>query len=638
MCGLSGIIDPKSGLTRDRLSDIAAAMSRTLAHRGPDAEGFLIDAGMGLAFAHRRLAIVDLTPTGAQPMSSADGRYTSIYNGEIYNFQDLREELRAAGRKFRGTSDTEVFLEGCSQWGPERAVGRLNGMFAIVLVDNRERGVLLARDHMGIKPLYYAATVERLWFASEMKAFQHCPGWRAEIDPDALAAFLRHGYVPGPGTIYRGVFKLPPAHLMRWKPGAVESPRAYWSLRGAAERGQAKARSGAFDMRAAEDALDALLRDAVRRQMVADVPLGAYLSGGVDSSTVVALMQAQSNRPVRSFTVGFSEESHDESAHAHAIARHLGTDHTEMTVTARDALDVVPSLPEMFDEPFADSSQIPTALLSALTRKHVTVTLTGDGGDEAFAGYRRYAWASALWRWLGPLPVGLRRGAAAGLHAVNGTPAHWLPQGLADKPRKLAEMLSCPTQTALYRRLLTHWTDPSALTPAGREPFTPVWDESLEQAMPDQVLRCQYVDAATYLPDDILVKLDRAAMAASLEGRVPLLDYRVVEHAWSLPREARMARGRGKILLRRVLARYVPEALFERPKMGFGVPVGEWLRGPLRDWAADLIDPGAMKADGLIAPGPVQAAWAEHQAGRRNWQYPLWTVLMFQAWKRRWMP
>lgn len=634
MCGLGGIVDPKIGLGPDRLREIAQAMSRTLAYRGPDAEGFLIEPEAGLAFAHRRLAIVDLTPTGAQPMTSSDGRYVCIYNGEIYNFQDLREELRAAGRKFRGTSDTEVFLEACSEWGPERAIARLNGMFAIALWDTRERGVILARDHLGIKPLYYAATAERLWFASELKAFQHCPGWRPEIDADALTAYMRHGYVPGPGTIYRNVFKLPPAHLMRWRAGAAEAPRAFWSLRNAAEQGAAQARNGRFDARAAEDGLDALLRDAVRRQMVADVPLGAYLSGGIDSSTVVALMQAQSNRPVRSFTAGFSEGSHDERDHARAIARHLGADHTELLVTPKDALDVVPCLPEMFDEPFADPSQIPTALLSALTRKHVTVTLTGDGGDEAFAGYQRYLWTMDLWRRIEAVPVGLRRAAAGGLCAASLLPNAWL----ADKSSKLAEALACDSRDALYRRLTSQWTDPGAVAPTGREPPSPLDDATLKRSLPDPLLRFQYIDAATYLPDDILVKLDRAAMASSLEGRVPLLDYRVVEHAWSLPAQARIGGGKGKLMLRRILARYVPDHLFERPKMGFGVPIGRWLREPLRDWAEDLLQPRHLAADGLIDPRPVQAAWARHLAGKRDNQYPLWTVLMFMAWRRRWMP
>ncbi len=634
MCGLGGVIDPKRGLGHDRLREIAQAMSRTLAYRGPDAEGFLIEPENGLAFAHRRLAIVDLTPTGAQPMSSSDGRYTCIYNGEIYNFQDLRDELRAAGRKFRGTSDTEVFLEACSEWGPERAIARLNGMFAIVLWDARERAAILARDHLGIKPLYYAATPERLWFGSELKAFQHCPGWRPELDCDALAAFMRHGYVPGPGTIYKNVFKLPPAHIMRWRLGSTEQPRAFWDLRRAAVDGATKARADGFDAREAEERLDVLLRDAVRRQMVADVPLGAYLSGGIDSSTVAALMQAQSNRPIRSFTVGFREQTHDESAHARAIAKHLGTDHTEMTVTSHDALAVVPRLAEMYDEPFADSSQIPTALLSALTRKHVTVTLTGDGGDEAFAGYQRYLWASTLWKWIGPIPAGLSCAASQVLAAASSLPFAWL----ADKPSKAAEVLACSTQTALYRRLLSQWSDPSALVRAGKERFTPVWDGQLETSLPDFVSRMQYVDAATYLPDDILVKLDRAAMAASLEGRVPLLDYRVVEQAWALPAAARIGGGKGKLMLRRVLQRYVPRHLFERPKMGFGVPIGQWLRGPLRDWAEDLLQPKRLAADGLIDPRPVQTAWDEHQSRRRDNQYPLWTVLMFMAWKRRWMP
>ncbi len=634
MCGLGGVIDPKSGLGPDRLREIAQAMSRTLAHRGPDAEGFLIDPEAGLAFAHRRLSIVDLTPTGAQPMTSSDGRYVCIYNGEIYNFQDLREELRAAGRRFRGTSDTEVFLEGCSEWGPERAIARLNGMFAIVLWDTRERRAILARDHLGIKPLYYAATPERLWFASEMKAFRHCPGWRPEIEPDALAAYMRHGYVPGPGTIFRNVWKLPPAHLMRWRVGSAEKPRAFWDLRRAAEQGTAAARAGRFDARAAEDEFDALLRDAVRRQMVADVPLGAYLSGGIDSSTVVALMQAQSNRPVRSFTAGFSEGSHDERAHAGAIARHLGTDHTELLVTPGDALAMVPRLPEMFDEPFADASQIPTALLSALTRKHVTVTLTGDGGDEAFAGYQRYLWAIDSWRRIESVPQRLRRAAAKAAGAASLLP---IPL-LADRAGKLREALECDSQDALYRRLMSQWSDPAALVSSGREPPALLDDAALERALPDRLLRYQYIDAATYLPDDILVKLDRAAMAASLEGRVPLLDYRVVERAWSLPIQARLGGGKGKAMLRRVLARYVPPALFDRPKMGFGVPIGRWLRGPLRAWAEDLLQPQRMAADGLIDPKLVQTAWSQHLAGRRDNQYKLWTVLMFMAWKRRWMP
>jgi asparagine synthase (glutamine-hydrolysing) len=644
MCGIAGFLDRRAALAESALARLTRGLTDAIAHRGPDGADIWTDASAGIGLGHRRLAIIDLSPLGAQPMPSADGRYMVAYNGEIYNYPALRAELAAAGATFRGASDTEVMLAGFVAWGIEATLAKMVGMFAMGVWDRATRTLWLIRDRLGVKPLYYAHDGARLIFGSELKALRAVPDWRPTLDRDAMVAYLRHGYVPTPHTIYREARKLPPGAILEWREGSEPEIRVYWDAREKARAGHARWSDPPDDTQAIAG-LDALLREAVKGRMIADVPLGAFLSGGIDSSLVVALMQAQSARPVKTFTIGFDEAGYDEAKHAKAVASHLGTDHTELYVRPEHALAVVPKLADMYDEPFADSSQIPTFLVSEMTRRHVTVALSGDGGDENFAGYNRYVLAETLWRRLGPIPAPLRRLAARLLQAPS--PSVWnalfaaVPAGLrpvrgAEKMAKAAEVLSLPTLDAVYRRLVSQWPDPAAIALGGTEPRGPLWDPSIAADMPDPVGRMQLLDTLTYLPDDILAKVDRATMAVGLEGREPLLDHRVVEHAWSLPPQFKIRDGEGKWILRRVLEQYVPGSLFDRPKMGFGVPIGTWLRGPLRDWAADLLDPVALAADGLFDPAPIARAWSEHQAGSRDMQYPIWTILMFQAWKRRW--
>jgi asparagine synthase (glutamine-hydrolysing) len=576
-------------------------------------------------------------------MASASGRYVISYNGEVFNFLELRRELEQQGVKFRGGSDTEVIIEGAARWGLAATVKRLIGMFAFALWDRETRTISLVRDRLGIKPVYYLASDALFAFGSELKAFRACPGWNATLDRDALAAYMRVGYVPQPYSIYREIRKLPPGTILTLEPGKTPSLEAFWDARRVAVDGYAKWRK-APDERAAIDGLDTLLRDAVKRRMIADVPLGAFLSGGIDSSTVVALMQAESNRPVRTFSIGFHEQGYDEAAYAKSVAQHLGTDHTELYVEPGHAFDVIPKLPEWYDEPFADSSQIPTFLVSEMTRRHVTVALSGDGGDELFTGYNRYFWAETLWKRFSSIPLPLRHVIAAGLRSL--PPAMWnslfslvpervRPPQPGDKLHKLASMLGHDGPQAIYKRLIT-LCEPDQLIVSGHEPKGVIGDESVARDLPDFPAWMQFVDTVTYLPDDILTKVDRATMAVSLEGRVPLLDHRVVEYAWTLPLSLKIRDGKGKWALRQVLKRYVPDKLIDRPKQGFGVPIDSWLRGPLRDWAEELLSPRALAADGLLRPEPVTAMWREHLDGRRNWAGQLWVVLMFQAWRQRW--
>ena len=641
MCGIAGMIDWRAATSAGALRAIGAGMIETLRHRGPDAGDVWVDAEGGAMLGQRRLAIIDLSPGGAQPMHSADGRYVITFNGEMYNYRDIRRELEAAGRALRSDSDTEVLLEACALWGVEAAIERAIGMFAFALWDRRTRSLVLVRDRLGIKPLYYAADAGRVLFASQLKAFRAVPDWRPTIDADAVVGYLRHAYIAQPHTIYREARKLPPGHMLTVRAGAAPVLHCFWDLRTLAAAGE---RDGvAVDAAEAVERLDALLRDAVKLRMIADVPLGAFLSGGIDSSTVVALMQAQSVRPVRTFSIGFHEGGYDEAAHARAVAAHLHTDHTELYVEPRHALEVIPQLADWFDEPFADSSQIPTYLVSELTRRHVTVALSGDGGDELFAGYNRYVWATRLARMAAGVPRGVRGAAAATIRALapdiwNRLLA-WVPRAPAlpgDKLHKLATLLDHPQPDAIYRRLVSQWEHPGELAAAGVEPEGPLWDPAIASDFPRLVPRMQFLDMITYLPDDILTKVDRATMAVGLEGRVPLLDHRVVAFSWSLPLDLKLRGGESKWLLRRVLDRYVPRSLIERPKMGFGVPIDVWLRGPLRDWAEELLSPTRLKGDGLLRAEPVRRAWREHLEGRRNWQYPLWTVLMLQAWRERW--
>ena len=621
------------------------AMTETLRHRGPDDGGIFAEAGDFFALGHRRLSIVELSTAGAQPMISSCGRFAISYNGEIYNAAELRLELEATGRRFRGHCDTEVIVEGASVWGVEATIRRLIGMFAIALWDRRERVLYLVRDRLGIKPLYWSNFEDRVIFGSELKALRAEPGWTPTLDLDSLAVYLRLGYVPAPYTIYRSVHKLPPGNIFTIRQYGAPEIAPFWSLADVARSGQS-ARLGVSEEEAISR-LDALLRDAVGRRMVSDVPLGAFLSGGIDSSTVVALMQAQSLRPVRTFSIGFREPGFDEAPHAAQVARHLGTDHTELYISSDHAVSLLPQLAGIYDEPFADSSQIPTLLVSELTRRHVTVALSGDGGDELFGGYSRYLHGRALWRLIRRVPQPVRGLAATGLRAIS--PSAWstlgavIPESIrparfGTKMRKLAEVLSAEPETgAIYRQLMSHWAHPEDAVNGGIEPAGPLDSNYLAELVPDFIERMQYLDTVSYLPDDILTKVDRASMAVSLEARVPLLDHRVVAFSWTLPSAMKGADGR-KRLLRGVLSRYVPRELIERPKMGFSVPIHDWLSGRLRPWGDLLLDERRLRVEGIFRPEPIVKRWREHLAGSHDWHDSLWAVLMFQAWKDRWMP
>lgn len=642
MCGISGAWPFSAGLSPDALEARTGRMTRALVHRGPDQEGVWVDPEGGPGLGFRRLAILDLSPTGHQPMRSADGRWVCVFNGEVYNYQDLKAELAALGHGFRGTSDTEVLLAGITEWGVEGTLRRANAMLALAAWDRQERRLWLARDRLGKKPLYYGLCGDTLLFGSELKALAAWPSFERHIDRDALGAYLQYGWVPGPRTIWQGIAKLPAASLVSIERGRVGQPVAYWSARAAALEGAAAPFDGPFE--AAVDTLDGLLRDSVARRMVADVPLGALLSGGIDSSTVVALMQAQSDRRVRTFSIGFKEAKYDEAPHAAAVARHLGTEHTELYVSAKDGQDLVPDLPEIWDEPFADPSQIPTYLVSRLARRHVTVALSGDGGDELFGGYTSYPSAMRSFAKIARRPLWWRRLAADPMRRTSeagwgmlgttggrvGPGRRWLGK-LSDRARSYAA--ADPVELFAQRR--ARWPQPDLALGAGRL-VTPLSDGSawLRGIAPEQAM--MHLDLVTYHVDDILVKVDRASMAVSLEMRAPLLDWRVVELAWRLPLAFRLHGGEGKRVLRAVLDRYVPRALVDRPKAGFGVPVAAWLRGPLRDWAEELLDPARLAADGLLDRAAVRRIWHQHQSGWRNHEDLVWAILMFQAWHERW--
>jgi asparagine synthase (glutamine-hydrolysing) len=636
MCGITGFLDRSRQNSNETLSQQVEAMMNSIQHRGPDDSGLWTDPKQGVALGFRRLAILDLSPTGHQPMFSSGERYAIIFNGEIYNFAELRAELSTAGHAFRGTSDTEIMLAGILEWGLENAVSRLNGMYAIALWDRHEEKLHLIRDRLGVKPLYYGWCGNVFLFGSELKTLRSHPAFNAQIDRDALTLYFRHDYIPAPNSIYQGIKKLLPGTILTFDArshGNDVKLTNYWSINDAIERGMQNRFAGTDQD--AVSALDRLLRDSVRDRMIADVPLGAFLSGGIDSSTIVALMQAQSREPVKTFTIGFEEASYNESGYARVVAQHLGTDHTELYVTSQEAMNVVPCLPELFDEPFGDSSQIPTFLVSKLARRHVTVSLSGDGGDELFGGYSRYLRSQRIWNSIRWIPQWVR------------TPASKLSGKLSDQPWQnvfssnrmstrlyyLSEVLGAETPDSLYGRLISHWEKPEQLVRDGHEAkslfdLTESWPRLDEFSQ-----RMMLLDFSTYLPDDILVKLDRASMGASLEGRVPFLDdHRVIEFAWSLPLDMKIRRGQGKWILRQVLDRYVPRQLVERPKMGFGVPVDMWLRGPMRDWAESLLDEKRIEAEGFLNPEPIRRKWQEHVQQHKDWQFHLWSVLMFQAW------
>lgn len=623
---------------RDAVNGILTHMAQAIESRGPDAFGAWADPEAGIALSHRRLAIVDLTPAGAQPMVAAAGRYVLAFNGEIYNHLKLRAELD--GIVWRGHSDTETLLAGFEAWGVEATLQRAIGMFAFALWDREKRVLTLGRDRLGEKPLYFGwqgqGAKAVFLFGSEVSALRRHPAFAAPINRDALALYMRHNCIGGEHSIYQGIHKLLPGHLLTLTAGQAE-PRvwAWWSAAEVAQRGVDQPFVGSPEQ--AVDALEALLINAVSQQMVADVPLGAFLSGGVDSSTVVALMQTQSSRPVKTFSIGFHEAGYNEAEHAKAVAQHLGTEHTELYVSAQQALDVIPKLPMLYAEPFADSSQIPTFLVSQLARQHVTVSLSGDAGDELFCGYNRYQMTARLWGKLQQVPKPLRRAVSAVITAV--PPERWDSLGrfstvarLGDKLHKGAALLGHTTVAELYRGMVSHWPEPDALVLGGHEPASVL--TGLEPTLQglSEVERMMALDMISYLPDDILAKVDRAAMGVSLETRVPMLDHRVLEFAWSLPLDYKLRGGVTKWPLREILYRHVPRELIERPKMGFGVPIDSWLRGPLREWGESLLAESRLRAEGYFDPAPIRQKWAEHLSGKRNWQYQLWNVLMFQAW------
>lgn len=649
MCGLAGYLGVRDWNVRERASINLKRMADTIVTRGPDDSGVWHDRDAGIGLAHRRLSILDLSPAGHQPMACHTGRYIIAFNGEIYNHLDLRRALEATGSApaWRGHSDTETLLAGFVVWGISATVERCTGMFAFAVWDKQTRALTLGRDRLGEKPLYYgwqgSGEVACFLFGSELKALKAHPAFSAEVDRDALCLFMRHNYIPAPHSIYRNIRKLRPGSLLTVSLARREPViEIYWSLTDVAVAGNRQPLACSSGQ--AVDDLEALLKSAIRRQMVADVPLGAFLSGGIDSSTVVALMQAQSDRPVQTFTIGFNEEGYNEAVHARAVARHLGTDHTELYVTPQQALDVIPKLPMLYCEPFADSSQIPTFLVSQMARRKVTIALSGDAGDELFAGYNRYVLVRNLWGRISSVPRGIRDIAAGGIRGLSSVtwnkllgpfqrlaPRSLRQTNIGDKLYKGAGVLAADSIDDLYLGLVTHW-QPEGLVIGGREPATYLRGNPLLLEGLDDVQRMMALDSITYLPDDILVKVDRAAMGVSLEGRVPFLDHRVVEFAWRIPQSMKLRNGVGKWILREVLYRHVPKELIERPKMGFGVPIDHWLRGPLKDWAEALLDEGRLRREGFFNPAPIRTKWAEHLSGKRNWQYLLWDVLMFQAW------
>ena len=647
MCGIAGTLG--GSLSPNDFGKILEQAGNTIAHRGPDDMGIWFDKETAIGFVHRRLSIIDLSPAGHQPMLSVTGRFVIIFNGEIYNHLDLRNELEKSDNapRWRGHSDTESLLAAFECWGIEATLKKTVGMFAIALWDKKERKLFLMRDRMGEKPMYYGYFDDRLLFGSELKALRQLPGFKSEINRDVLSLLFRHNYIPAPYSIYTNVFKLMPGSFIEFSSETLRlrqrpEPKIYWSATEIALDAVKNPIKFSSDNEAI-NALESKLIQSISGQMMSDVPLGAFLSGGIDSSTIVALMQRQSSSAIKTFSIGFKEEDYDEAVFAREVAKHLGTSHTELYVSPDDAMNVIPKLPAIFDEPFSDSSQIPTFLVSELVKKHVTVSLSGDGGDELFCGYSRYLQYPKLWEKISVMPLFLRKIIGNIISSVS--PENWnnlydsisslLPDkyqllSLGNKLHKGASFLSCKDPAHFYRARMMHW-EPKGLVLNASEPST-----ELSTFVSNELLSLKelmmLLDTIGYLPGDILTKVDRSAMAVSLETRVPLIDHRVYEFAWQLPMHYKVRNGISKWLLRQVLYKHAPQKLIDRPKMGFGVPIDSWLRGPLRDWSECLLDEARLKREGFLNPVPIRQKWLEHSTGKGNWQYHLWDILMFQAW------
>lgn len=659
MCGIAGVLWPQNR-NEEQLYNVAARMIATLLHRGPDDHGIMVVSSSGLALAHSRLAIQDLSPLGAQPMESVSGRYLIIFNGEIYNFRELRKDLKARGYSFRGGSDTEVVLAAIEYWGVTKALTKFVGMFAIVLWDREMRLLHLSRDRVGEKPLYYGFVGNCLVFASELKALREAPGWTGDINRKSLTLFMRYGYIPSPYSIYDNIYKLIPGTSLTFPEdiGITKGefsqfaepvgdftihPIKYWSLADVAKNGASHLISS--DQEAIYE-LDTLLSRAVETQMVADVPVGAFLSGGIDSSIVTAFMQRRSSRPIKTFTIGFEDDDFNEAHYALEVAKVLGTDHTEVYLSHQDTLDIIPVLPSIYDEPHADSSQIPAYLISRVAKQNVTVCLSGDGGDELFAGYNRYLVLEKIWERSRLLPFSIRKILSKLLLIV--PPSSWnivyqfvfnltsksivRQTAVGLKIQKIAHILEKNSLADMYRELLSYWNTPEELVIQGFEPDCVVCNGNGLDPDMGFVNQALFWDSLSYLPDDNLCKVDRASMAVSLETRLPLLDYRIVEFSWRLPLNMKVRDGVSKWILRQVLYQNIDRKLIDRPKMGFSVPIADWLRGPLREWGESLLSREILAHDGFFNVNLVRKRWDEHQKGYRNWHLSLWAILTFQAW------